>query len=421
MFRFIHAADIHLDSPLRKLEAYEGAPVEAMRRATREALTRLVDLTLAEEAAFLVIAGDLFDGDWPDSATGTTFIREMTRLTSAGTPVFVLRGNHDAESRILRKLPAQDGVIFFDHRKPASHTVPGLPVVLHGQSFGVPAETANLAAGYPPPQPGMINIGVLHTALEGNARHAPYAPCSVGQLVGMGYDYWALGHVHDHAVVHADPPVVYPGNLQGRSVRETGPKGAVVVTVSDNHAFSLDFRPLDVARWADLRVDLTGCADRDSAFTTLRQTLEDAVDTAEGLILAVRLRLAGATPLHGALARDQRLLREEVVALIATLGADRVWLEKVLLETTGPAAARRAAEADALLALEPILAEAAADPELRAELAGLFDTLRAKVPIGAITRLDGEGLLSAEPGEAAGRLLADEGLALATALLSGEG
>jgi len=79
-FRFIHAADIHLDSPLRGLDRYDGAPVEEIRGATRRALENLVDVCLAERVAFLLIAGDIYDGDWKDYNTGLFFHRQMSRL-----------------------------------------------------------------------------------------------------------------------------------------------------------------------------------------------------------------------------------------------------------------------------------------------------------------------------------------------------
>ena len=59
MFKFLHAADIHLDSPFKGLERYEGAPAEKMRQATRRALENLVQLALDEQVKFVLIAGDL--------------------------------------------------------------------------------------------------------------------------------------------------------------------------------------------------------------------------------------------------------------------------------------------------------------------------------------------------------------------------
>ncbi|TGG78310.1 MAG: DNA repair exonuclease, partial [Aphanocapsa feldmannii 288cV] len=146
----------------------------------------------------LIIAGDLYDGPWRDCNTGLFFAKQMGRLKQAGIPVFVLHGNHDAESQIARqlKLPLPDNVQVFDAQKAQTFQLDKLNVALHGQSFREKAVTDNLVPDYPTPVQDAFNIGVLHTALDGMSDHAKYAPCSLPELVAKGYDYWALGHVH---------------------------------------------------------------------------------------------------------------------------------------------------------------------------------------------------------------------------------
>jgi len=196
--RFIHAADLHLDSPLRGLSSYADAPVERLRTATRDAFSKLVTHAIDEQVDFMVIAGDVYDGDWKDFNTGLYFVRQMGRLRQAGIPVYLLYGNHDAESEMTRSLELPDNVHVFTTREAQTHRIEHLKVALHGRSFRVAATTDNLLPDYPDPVQGFLNIGVLHTALEGNAEHARYAPCSVAELQAKGYQYWALGHVHEH-------------------------------------------------------------------------------------------------------------------------------------------------------------------------------------------------------------------------------
>ena len=224
-FRFLHAADIHLDSPLIGLSDIEGRVAERIRTAPRAAFELLVEQAIEEEVNFLVIAGDLYDGTWRDYKTGLFFAEQMGRLNQARIPVFLLHGNHDAQSQITRPLVLPDNVNVFGIRKAETFQIEELSVALHGQSFRQAATTDNLVLGYPSPIDGAFNIGVLHTALGGMGEHANYAPCSLAELVAKGYDYWALGHVHQGQVLHEQPHVVFPGNLQGRHVRETGPKG----------------------------------------------------------------------------------------------------------------------------------------------------------------------------------------------------
>ena len=248
-FTFLHAADLHLGSPLTGLAMKDEVVARRFATASREAFSELVTQAIAEKVAFVVFSGDIYDGDWKDTAIGLFFNREVSRLARADIPVFLIRGNHDAESEITKAVTLPDNVVEFPTRKAETHQLHTLKVALHGRGFADRSAAENFAIAYPPPVKGWFNIGMLHTSCEGNAAHAVYAPCTVAELAGRGYDYWALGHVHEQAVLHRDPWIVYSGNLQGRSVRECGPKGAVLVDVADSRVAGL--RPLivDRARW----------------------------------------------------------------------------------------------------------------------------------------------------------------------------
>lgn len=173
--RFIHCADIHLDSPLRGLERYEGAPVEAVRGATRRAFENLIQAALRERVDFVVIAGDLYDGDWPDFNTGLFFAKGMAQLGESGIPVYIVRGNHDAASKLTRALPLPKNVHLFPDRAPKTPTDEHLGLTVHGQSFANAAVLDDLAAAYPGAVRGYINLGVLHTSLTGRPGHDNYA------------------------------------------------------------------------------------------------------------------------------------------------------------------------------------------------------------------------------------------------------
>jgi DNA repair protein SbcD/Mre11 len=327
-FRFLHAADIHLDSPLHGLARYEGVPVEEVRGATRAAFDNLIELAVEERVDFVVIAGDLFDGDWKDMGTGLYFARAMGLLDRAGIPVFVLAGNHDAASVITRTVPWPPNVRLFGSRRPETHLLEELGVAVHGQSFATAAVTDNLVLGYPDARDGMFNLGVLHTALAGREGHASYAPCDVGDLRTKRYDYWALGHVHGFEIVSTEPYIVFPGNTQGRNVRETGPKGAALVEVADREVVSVEPVELDVIRWAQLEVDCTD-ADPDRIRSLIRDALVGAQSRdAAGRPLIVRLVLTGESE-HAAKIRDDELaLRDDCRALALAVSPD-LWLEKV--------------------------------------------------------------------------------------------
>lgn len=377
--KFIHAADIHLDSPLTGLSAYPDAPVEMLRTATRDAFTNLVSEAIEQQVDFMVIAGDLYDGAWKDHNTGIYFCKEMGRLKKSGIPVYVLFGNHDAESEMTKKLQLPDNVHTFDTRKPTTFRLEHVKVALHGRSFKERETLENLAAGYPPPIPGMFNIGVLHTALEGNSAHANYAPCSLDELHAKGYHYWALGHVHEHQIWTGASTVVFPGNLQGRHIRETGPRGAIIVTADEVGVQDIKRLFVDVLRWTSLEVNVTACYSLSEVVSAIGKALENIIETSPSTIpTAVRIIVTGKTPAHGDLFGLESQLRAEVLALAAVLGAERLWIEKVKVGTSavddGEAVRART---DALSDLQSLLEAAETDADflqsLQEDLLGLVN------------------------------------------------
>ncbi len=381
-FRFLHAADIHLDSPLIGLGKFEEASADRLQAATREALEGLIQFAIDERVDFMIIAGDLYDGDWKDHPTGLFFARQMGLLNDARIPVLVLKGNHDAASQITKSLQFPGNVRVFDHKKPQSLNVEGLDVVLHGQSFPEQHLTDNLVPGYPAPTPGSFNIGVLHTALEGGTIHANYAPCSIEELQNKGYNYWALGHVHDHKVISQEPYIVYPGNLQGRSIRETGPKGACLVTVDAGAVTSVEHVPLDVARWARLEVDVSG-AER---FEAVTEAIADAVDQAveeqaDGRLLACRIVLQGETGLDGELRARVPDLRAEATAATFRRGEPKAWIEKVRPQTSSAVSMEELIErADILGEVLESIPDALDDDAFTEALNAMLQAFKAALP-----------------------------------------
>jgi DNA repair exonuclease SbcCD nuclease subunit len=376
--KFIHAADIHLDSPLTGLSAYSDAPLQVLRNATRDAFTNLVTEAIERQVDFMVIAGDLYDGTWKDHNTGIYFCREMGRLKRAGIPVYLLFGNHDAESEMTKKLQWPDNVFTFDSRKPETFLIEPLKVALHGHSFKDKETTENLVIGYPAPRQEMLNIGVLHTALEGNAAHPTYAPCSLDELHAKGYQYWALGHVHEHRIWHGASTVVFPGNLQGRHIRETGAHGAVLVTADESGVQKVERLFVDVLRWHALEVDAAGCHSLVDVGCAVGQELEELLAHHPVAIPAVvRVTITGRTEAHGDLFGLESQLRLEVLAIAAAIGMDRLWIEKVKVATSAAGGGELGRTGgDALSDLENILETADKDADF---LKNLKDELLALV------------------------------------------
>jgi exonuclease SbcD len=379
--KLVHAADIHLDSPLRGLERYEGAPVEQIRGATRRAVENLVDLCITEGADLLLIAGDLYDGNWKDYSTGLFFVSQMARLRAADIPVVIVRGNHDAASQITRSLRLPENVTELSTRRAETKLFPALSVAVHGQGFASKAVTEDLASDYPDAIPGLFNVGLLHTCVSGREGHESYAPCSVETLIRRGYDYWALGHVHTREILSRDPWIVFPGNLQGRHAKETGPKGATLILVEGGRVTSVKHRSLDAVRWALCEVDIATAASGDDVVDLAREQLARILDDADGRPMAARVVLQGTSRAHAALSSNPEGYSQQIRAAAMDIVGEGVWVEKILLRTRTPIDLAELEERDdAIGQLARSLRDLRTNDDEIQELCARLSDLRQKLP-----------------------------------------
>ncbi|AIE85425.1 metallophosphoesterase family protein [Fimbriimonas ginsengisoli] len=336
---FLHCADIHLDSKLLGLERYEGAPVDELRSASRKALAELTLVAINEGVDLVLIAGDVFDGDWKDYNTGLFFSKQMSLLRDAGIPVVMIAGNHDAESQISRSLRYPDNVRVLSTDKPATEYFPNIGIAVHGQGFRTREVLDDLSAAYPKPEGGFVNVGMLHTSADGREGHDSYAPCDPRVLAQRGYDYWALGHVHKRETLLRVPEhpcwAVFPGNLQGRHARETGDKGFSIVRVEDGQVLAPVHHACDVVRWAECRVDATGIPDGESLLAAVHLALLAVQDGAGGRLVAARVTIHGRSRARAAIERDREGFVTEVRNLANHLSGAGLWVEKVRIELKG--------------------------------------------------------------------------------------
>lgn len=371
---FIHAADIHLDSPLSGLSRRDEDFSRLVRGATRRAFSNVVDLAIEEGAALVVIAGDLYDGTWKDQSTGQFAIAQLARLSRAGIRAVIAFGNHDAESRVTRHLTPPDGVYKLKSARCETVLFEDLGVAVHGRSYKEAATTENIASTYCPPVKDMFNIALLHTALDGHEGHMNYAPCSLGELQAAGHQYWALGHVHDMAIRSEHPHVVFPGNTQGRHVRETGPKGAMVVRVEDGVVRRVEHRPTDEVRWAHAQVDAGGAVDPAEVLAAVQAKLREASAGSGGRPVAARVSITVDTALAQRLRVDLPWFEAEVRGHAAAV-TDSLWIERVKL---------RVAKESEPFGLPPelreILEQALAEPECQAAVRAAVAPLLGKLP-----------------------------------------
>lgn len=278
-FRFIHTADLHLDSPLRSLALRNSDLAELIGDATRQALTAIVGLCVDEQVNALIIAGDLYDGEQTSMKTARFLASQMQRLHEAGINTFVIRGNHDALSRITQELILPPSVTVFSGRPHAVDITHGdLAISVHGLSFAKPQAPESLLEKYHRPTPDTVNIGIMHTSLAGAPGHDLYAPCKAVDLHGWGFDYWALGHIHARAQHAGERRVIMPGMPQGRDINESGEKTVTLVTVNDDRSLIIEERSTSIAQFERISVDLSSADTWREAADLIEQGMSIARD-----------------------------------------------------------------------------------------------------------------------------------------------
>ncbi|TXK85985.1 DNA repair exonuclease [Paenibacillus sp. N3.4] len=332
--RFMHAADLHLDSPFKGMSALPERIRERVRESTFGALKELVALAIQEQVDFVLISGDIYDLSDRSLRAQIRFQKAMEQITAQSIPVYVIHGNHDPEDGRAAKLDWPSNVHFFasEHVETVQVAKPGRGVIaqIHGISYRSAAETDNLAVRYKKGNEPVCQIGLLHTNVDGDPGHDNYAPCSKQDLLDAGMDYWALGHVHTGRVLHERPAIVYPGNLQGRSIRETGPRGCYLVEMQENGQADLTFQALDRVRWFKQPLSVAGIQTEQELKDYLGEQLERIRIEADGRDAVVRIVLEGRGAVHALLRKGRAI--EELLAELREDESERspfVWVESI--------------------------------------------------------------------------------------------
>jgi DNA repair protein SbcD/Mre11 len=376
VIRILHTADCHLDSPLKSLALRGEVLRDDVQAATRQAFGRIVEAALARDVAALLIAGDLFDGAQRSARTAAFLTGQFDRLNAAGIAVFCIRGNHDAENPITGEMTLPGNVHVFDGRggrvRLANHDV-----WIHGVSFAGRHAPESLLGRFDPPVPDAVNIALLHTSLGGAAGHDSYAPCSVAELARMGFDYWALGHVHKRQV-HAEAPwIVMPGIPQGRDIGEAGPKSATLLNI-EGRAIRIEEVPTSIVEFGARDVDVSGIDSDEALRAHLREVLKGLAGELHSDRGLVRLSLRGETPRRWQILRDREVWSETLDMLAAETG--RLGVEGLAFELREPgeiAPDTVSASEELGSLMTAIMAEESFALEMRAELEAVLAELSA--------------------------------------------
>ncbi len=381
--RFIHAADLHLDSPFRGLRT-EAPPhvAVAMQRATFEAYENIIGLCVREQVDALLVAGDVYDGADRSLRAQLKFVDGLNRLDAAGIRSFICHGNHDPLDGWEAQLDLPPRCVRFGPEVTGEPVFPEEPerATVYGISYPTREVRQNLSPRFAEAVAGPgFNIGLLHANVGGNSDHDSYAPCSVIDLADTSINYWALGHVHTRQVLRPErPTVVYPGNPQGRHPGETSARGVYLVEVDDYGAVSLDFHPVDVVRWERLEVPIAGLETQQELLDAVDDAIAVCTDASGGRPVVYRLMFTGRGPLHLWLRRPGTAadLLEQINSQNAF--ADRwLWCERIQTDTASLVDRERAAGREDFVGdLARLSAVLLDDPnaldELRDELRVLF-------------------------------------------------
>lgn len=370
--RFIHAADLHLDSPFRGLANTSTKLRDELQAATLGAFARVVDHTIESNADFLLLAGDLYDSKDRSLRALVAFRRQMERLAERDISVYIVHGNHDPLNGWGSEFQLPPNVTTFTGKAATE------PVIRRGKeiarvtgiSYARERVTENLASSMKPDSDSPYSVGLLHANVAGQTGHADYAPVTLDELSSSGFDYWALGHVHTRSILAQEPStVVYPGNPQGRNPREPGPRGCLQVDINRNGDAHLSFVETNLARWTHLEIPIQTHTRMDGLVDALLEEGRTAAASFRGPTVA-RCTLRGSGPLHADLQRDG--MAEELSEQLRT-----VLPVESLRIATGPVL-----DFESLTRTETLVADflkladrALEDPELRKKLSDSLEPL----------------------------------------------
>lgn len=382
--KFLHVADLHLDSPLKTQAARNPEMVDSLRAASRQVLGRLVDVAIAQAVDAVLFAGDTFDNGVADVASRAALAAELRRLDSASIPAVLIQGNHDALLDLDRYGPVSNALTVLTPQQPTFRIG---QASVHGIGFSAPHVAESLLPRYPRPEAGRWNIGLMHTSLDGASGHDPYAPCALGDLMAHGYDYWGLGHIHQRSVHQGDGRlVVMPGIPQGRSVKETQGGSATLVEI-DHEGVRAREIVLELLKFVRVPVDFAGVSDQAGRDERLRRAL--AAQMVGDVLIAARIETTGTPAELG----DPLMLEAQVQE--AAFAVDGLFVESLRLRATKRTGSKGASDELAALMRADALTAGFCD-EVQVALAELRNALPSEIrdvlDENALDDLIGEGV-----------------------------
>lgn len=331
-FRFIHTADLHLDTPFKGLSGIPTHISEQIRKSTLAAFEQIVQYCIDYKVDFLLIAGDVYDLQDRSLRAQIMFFKQLERLSSLRIPVYIIHGNHDALDQVKStfQLPEHTYIFSGDRVEAVSYYMENREVArIYGRSYPTKAFYENIVKEYMVnPGDNLFHIALLHTNVDGDPNHDSYAPSTLQELKQADIDYWALGHIHKGEILFPDAPyVVYSGNPQGRHINETGMKGCVMVDVEEQVIRSVDWLPTSQIVWERLKVDISGLSSMQEILNHILNEIDRYKETIH-VPLILRIELLG----NSILPMDLRHNFTEMTEAINEVYSNQeqwVWVESI--------------------------------------------------------------------------------------------
>ncbi|EAD9802436.1 exonuclease SbcCD subunit D [Listeria monocytogenes] len=328
--QFLHMADLHLDSPFIGLSTLPQPLFSAIQESTFQSLERITTVAIKEAVDFVLIAGDIYDSEDQSVRAQARFAKEMKRLEAANIPVFMIHGNHDFIEKHKEKLALPSNVhVFSEQVEIMSHkTATGVSVNIYGFSYNERHIRSSRVGEYKIQGDADFHIALLHgSEVSSSEEHDVYAPFRVQEISKKGFDYWALGHIHKRQLLAESPSIYYPGNIQGRNRKESGEKGASIITLSEAST-TIDFIGTSPIIWEEAVITLPENSEINAFYRETTKLLESYQGRSHSYFLHIIVKMENKQKID---TNDWlQMLQEEVEITDNTF----VWIHKLTTEIT---------------------------------------------------------------------------------------
>ncbi|KHE91123.1 MAG: putative metallophosphoesterase YhaO [Candidatus Scalindua brodae] len=316
--KFIHCADLHLDSPFQGLTTKEPSLADRFKHATNDAFVKIIDLCLSEKVDFLTIAGDTFDGADRSLHAQILLRDQLERLYKAGIPVIIAAGNHDPLCDWLTEIKYPENVHLLGSDKVDKVTIEKngkVITTIFGISYSVREVTENLSLKFLAEAKDTVSIGMLHANVGSKKEHAVYSPCTINDLKAANMDIWLLGHIHTPEVLCDNPLILYPGNIQGRHINEDGPRGCYIIKIDSSRKISYEFKSVQNILWKQEEINvkniLTSIELTDLLSDKCEEGLSKLINDEKGIV--IRWKLTGSSPLYHELTMTDKVVETKEI------------------------------------------------------------------------------------------------------------